>query len=476
MSTLNPQAQALIQQFGQQPGVTPDNVANLQTVLNSSPALIDQVNKAAASGELKKFELLAPGTNAGGTYNPNTQVISLPSAMLTTQPGKPLDMGEPVFVLGHELQHGLNRADTKKAYDQSQKEMEAEARRPAASHDYTPMAEKRVAQNRRDEASAEIAGFNALAGMVKSANPKATLADVYKENPSRMGDFIDFSSGRPATYTLKPNLTANPDMTLSTTPANVEAMGKNYFDKSATSSRIGHHGNSDYTNYYAASAIGLAVRSENAHAKPYNGVQPRMIVDMQKLGLSEKLLEENGLFLGQGQPTPRPYYDSSKTPHTFASFRPHHADTHACARRAEQSRASRPRHAAADPRPRARARPHARARVRPAQRATQPQPADAGQGQRPVARRSCPAEQAGAGAETRRERVRRAGRPARSADVACGHEDRRCGADAGGGGGAATGSRQPAVGAGAGAGAVAGLCAATGLWFADDADVIRRMG
>jgi hypothetical protein len=116
-------------------------------------------------------------------------------------------------------------------------------------------------------------------------------------------------------------------MTLSATPANVEAMGKNYFDKAATSARIGHHGNSDYTNYYAASAIGMAVQYENTYAKPYNGLQPRMVVDMQKLGLSEKLLEENGLFLGQGQPAPRPYYDSSKAPHTLHHF-DHTTQTH----------------------------------------------------------------------------------------------------------------------------------------------------
>lgn len=327
MATLNPQAQALIQQFSLQPGVTPDNVANLKLILSSSPALTDQVNQTAASGELKKFEILAPGTHAGGTYNPNTQVISLPSAMLTTQPGKPLGMGEPVFVLGHELQHALNRADTRKAYDVSSKEMEAEAKQHAPVHDYTSEISKRLAQNRRDEAIAEIAGFNAVVGYVKSTNPNATLVDIYHASKWRMKDFIDVQAGTSTSHVLKPNLSLNPDMTLSPTPANIEAMGKNYFDKPATSALIGHHGNSDYTNYYAASAIGLAVRSENAYARPYNGAQPRMVVDMQKLGLSEKLLEENGLFLGNGQPAPRPYYDSSKAPHALHHF-DHTTQTH----------------------------------------------------------------------------------------------------------------------------------------------------
>lgn len=327
MSTLNPQALALLAQFGQQPGLTPDQYANLQKAINSSPPLIDQINGAVAAGHLLKFELLPVGTNAGGTYNPATKAIALPAAMLTTPSPLPFDMGEPVFVLGHELQHGFNRIQTQQAYDRSAKEMEAVAKSPAPVHDYTSVIERRIAQNRHDEASAEIAGFNAIVGHVKSTNPKATIADIYEANDTRIADFITKSNTTPPTYTLKPNLSLNPDLTLSATPANIEAMGKNYFDKPATSSLIGHHGNSDYANYYAASAIGLAVQYENAYARPYNGAQPRMVVDMQKLGLSEKLLEENGIFLGQGQPAPRPYYDSSKTPHALHHF-DHTQQTH----------------------------------------------------------------------------------------------------------------------------------------------------
>lgn len=108
MGTLSPQAQSLLMHFGQQPGVTADQLANLQKVILSSPPLVDQVNGAVAAGHLLKFELLPPGISAGGTYNPGSKSIALPASILTTSANQSFNMGEPVFVLGHELQHGFN--------------------------------------------------------------------------------------------------------------------------------------------------------------------------------------------------------------------------------------------------------------------------------------------------------------------------------------------------------------------------------
>lgn len=85
-----------------------------------------------------------------------------------------------------------------------------------------------------------------------------------------MADFIDESRTMPPVYTLKPNLTLNSDMTLSPTPANIEAMGANYFDKTPKQAGqgFGHHRNSDYVNYYGASAISYAVQADTAYANP----------------------------------------------------------------------------------------------------------------------------------------------------------------------------------------------------------------
>jgi hypothetical protein len=55
MPTLSTQAQAVITTFGQQRGVTQDQINHLQSITNNSPALIDQVNNAVAQGHLTQI-------------------------------------------------------------------------------------------------------------------------------------------------------------------------------------------------------------------------------------------------------------------------------------------------------------------------------------------------------------------------------------------------------------------------------------
>ena len=330
MSTLSPQAQTMVAAFGHQPGVTPDQVNNLQAVINASPVLVDQVNNAVAAGHLRQFAPLTH-TNAGGEYDGQSKTMHLPLAMLTTPaPGQlPFDAGEPTFVLGHELQHGFNHAATTQAYQTFFNEVRQKAQEPTGPRDYTVAAFNLIAANRRDEAGAEIAGWNAIVDRVKGTNPNPGLQDIYEEQPGRMRDFIDRSGTNPNyTYSLKPNLTLNPDFTLSATTSNLEAMGQNYFDKPPINpGGLGHHGNSDYANYYGAYAVGVAAELERHYNPLQPGVtSPQMALDLPQLRLTEKLMEENGINLGSNT-QPMPYFDSSTTPPTAGLFQ-HTQTTH----------------------------------------------------------------------------------------------------------------------------------------------------
>lgn len=102
-------------------------------------------------------------------------------------------------------------------------------------------------------------------------------------------------------------------------------MARHYFDKPAFESKLGHHGNSDYQNYYAAYAVGRACQYEVTFATP--GAPARMTINMTGLRLQERLLEENGIWLGKGKPPPQAYYDSSSHPPTLHHF-DHTATTH----------------------------------------------------------------------------------------------------------------------------------------------------
>lgn len=323
MSTLSPQAQAIISTFGSRTGVKQDHANNLQAVIASSPALIDQINDAVAQGHLQQIMPLT-NPNAGGEYNGARKEMRLPLTVLATPPpGQAFNAGEVAFVLGHELQHGFNHAATVQAYQDFTKEATQAA---TTDHNYTDEISKLISTNRRDEAAAEIAGWNAIVGMVATSKQNPSLQDVFNAQPGRMSDFIDRSQTPPYAYSLKPNLALNQDLTMSLTPSNVEAMGQNYFDKKARALGgrvgLGHHGNSDYTNYYATWPVGMATRLERQH-----NPRPSMLLDLSKLGLSEQLLEENGIDLGNNQ-QPMAYLDIGTNPprsglfqHTITSHR-----------------------------------------------------------------------------------------------------------------------------------------------------------
>ncbi|WAH64524.1 hypothetical protein [Xanthomonas hortorum] len=106
--------------------VTQDMVTNLQSTINSSPALAREMKSAVTtidSSEKQQRMLLenfAPlsGTVAGGTFNPTSNTMSLPPATLGQPPRQfnQSSSNDLTFVLGHETQHAFNQMDTAAAY------------------------------------------------------------------------------------------------------------------------------------------------------------------------------------------------------------------------------------------------------------------------------------------------------------------------------------------------------------------------
>lgn len=318
MSTLSARSEAVLNEFAHRPGVTPDQAANLRTILNGSPVLVDQFNTAVQHGDLRHVAALTNPT-VGGQYHPDTRTMDLPLSLLTP-PLTGEKIGEVTFVLGHELKHGPDRHAIDQARQTFASAVQHKAQQSGTQHDYTPELRAMLGANRRDESLAEISGWNAVVGAVKVANPNPTLEQIYNFKPNRMDDFIDRTGTSPNyAYALKPNLSLNADMSMSPSAANVEGMDRNYFDKSpatlvAANQGLGYNRTSDYQNFYAASLVGYIVDVERTYHPPQRGVQsPTMAVDMQRLRLSESLLEQNGLDLGRLH-TPMPYRDLGTHP------------------------------------------------------------------------------------------------------------------------------------------------------------------
>lgn len=116
---------------------------------------------------------------------------------------------------------------------------------------------------------------------------------------------------KPVACRLKPNLELTGDLYMVASARNVEGMAQNYLDGVAT---LGHHGNSNYPDLYAARAISLAARAELEHASSRGGVPATIMrIDMERLGLSPRIVAENGVDLGGGVQS-MPYLDGSVWP------------------------------------------------------------------------------------------------------------------------------------------------------------------
>jgi hypothetical protein len=318
MTTLSTDAQAVIDTFGSQPGVTQDQLNNLQAVFNSSPALIDQFNTAVASGDVTQFLPLPPGTNAGGTYSSRDKAVNFPLSALDTPANGPFEAGSAVYIFGHEIQHGINSSTKDQARQDFRAAVDAKAQETTVPRDYTDATAALLDASRYDESSASLAGWNALVGMLSSTNPNPSLADIYDAAPFQARRFIDESGTPPNnTYAMRSGFTLSADMSLSETPTNLDAIGRRHFD---AASGLGAMGTSDYPNYYGTNAIEVIAREERQYNPTQPGVTPDPIaLDMTRLGFSERILEENGIDLGRDR-TPLPYVDTSAATPTVSQF------------------------------------------------------------------------------------------------------------------------------------------------------------
>jgi hypothetical protein len=317
--------------------VTQEMIGNLQNTLNHSPVLAEQVRHAVA-GTNPPLAHFAPltGTVAGGSYNGNSRTMNLPLTDLSTR----FNERDMTFVLGHEIQHSLNRTHMQEPHRTFDQQIASIAQNPAEPHDYTAPIQKMLAANRWDEATAQIAGWNALLSHERQLNPHAGLATMLTKGNSpdgttRVFDFIknDPTSRHPQPL---PGFHFNHDATLTPTPANTKAEGHYYFDKKPEQTGIGFHGDSDYPNYYAAGLVSSVAYTECAHVKPgANGEQPPISIDLNRLHLHENLMERNGIsitncahsrepYINSGEQLPQPprHFDNTYHSHEYVPAQP----------------------------------------------------------------------------------------------------------------------------------------------------------
>ncbi|WP_153242662.1 XVIPCD domain-containing protein, partial [Frateuria defendens] len=304
---------------------------NLQDTLNGSPVLAEEIKRAVTMTDplnaqhrvLESFAFTAPGSGVGGSFSASSHTMNLVSDSLTKTPATPSTMGFEIndltFVIGHEIQHGFNAQTAEKARAAFTNDVRALAATPGPVHDFTAL-ERHIQSGREDEAKAEIAGWNALrSGVQQRHHGAVTLSDIQQAARHRADDFVLATNG---TLVPRPNVHLNADLSMSPTPANVAAMGQNYFDRPTAghlqpgdtrqAMALAHSGVSDYPNYYAGWAI-ATIGLEEQIAAHRHGVQPQVQINMAHAGLYEDMMEKAGLNLAPSKQS-IPYLDNSMQP------------------------------------------------------------------------------------------------------------------------------------------------------------------
>lgn len=316
--------------------VSQDMLDNLQSTLNGSPVLADEVKRAATTPNpathpprmlLENFAFVRPDVHAGGTYDGYAQTMNLPALGLqsntSSNPQGRFNPDDLTFVIGHEIQHGFDHPGKSQATALFGQQIDQIARSAPVIHDYTAPIRDYIQAGRDDEAKAEIAGWNALLSRHQQTSLNFSLDDMRQRTlaSGRTADFVELDAATNTTI-ARPGLTFNPDNTLPQTPVNVAAMGQHYFNRPDPAHaqpgqrpvNLGESGRTDYTNYYGTGAIENIILVERQHAQRHPGVTHQLTIDMAAIGLREDLMEQEGIDLRINKATPQPYYDSSQSP------------------------------------------------------------------------------------------------------------------------------------------------------------------
>lgn len=283
---------------------------HLRDILSRHPLLQQQMSQAVDQGDLQHIRISGK-LGAPIQYEQDKKTIQLNELKIPNDVNKE---GSFVFILAHETEHGPNHRVYGPAHTQFYTDIALDRKQQGTHRDYTASIDKVLNATRKDEASAHIAGWNALVDHVKQQGKDLDLSNLYNASPEYAKDFIErtreLSSPRNYEYKLREGLTLNADFTLTDTDENIDAVGTHYFDvpseKMDKTERLDGH--TDYRNLYAAPYVAAICRQELDHPKAGG----KALIDFERLGLQPDQLRGVGLDLGKHTGQTCTLYDAQR--------------------------------------------------------------------------------------------------------------------------------------------------------------------
>ncbi len=220
-----------------------DKRKDIEEAIASSPHLRQIMTEAVNAGTLEHIRMGVPGANEGGHYNDDKRAIYLSpdtftDPILKSRPEMRLDA--ITSTLGHETGHALYAEKSRKElYFTTGSITEGiRAAGPGGEFDATGLVGAYIRDARRNEAQAEMHGWDALASRIeytKGAPPRREEM-LQRVNPST--DCVDGPQKNPK---LEAGIILDADMYMSDTrlpkagPINLEPVAQCHFDTSGKS-------------------------------------------------------------------------------------------------------------------------------------------------------------------------------------------------------------------------------------------------
>ncbi|GJI91105.1 hypothetical protein [Duganella hordei] len=253
-----------------------ENSQAYQALLNSllsSSELAEAVNGGIVSGEINGFSPTSV-VGVGGQFDPSSKTILIPVNQNTGELSNGMTFGTMVFVMAHEVRHSVNAESTLEAFNQFHNSADYLASFDGVQ-DYTATLLAIQKAHATDEATAQIAGWNAVVSEVNST-PGVHLYSEYRMAAGGYGDYFMTAGGA-----AMPGLAFNSNYTIQFSESNIDAERELYFYNPNVKV-----GSSNYPNYYGAKELSYIASKE---------LYDRVAIDMDVLRFDPFVIKNNNL-------------------------------------------------------------------------------------------------------------------------------------------------------------------------------------
>jgi len=272
----------------------PEHSQKLKSIVEGCPALKEDIIYASHTQMLEYMTPHGAAVGGAASYQPAEKYISFPYTLLDNP-------NRATFILGHELGHIADRhINGDYSENTFTPELNRISRDSATPRNYTALIRDYIQDLRRDEAEANISGFNALASKLRHENQRLgdgipSIEQMYLAAPDCMRDFMDVTGEFPnRKVTMKEGLTLSPDGSLSMNAQTPEGqknidMMKIYFSDKLPSA-LGVNGTLNYPHYYLTSLMThvhdveyeLAIKSQPRPKITYSDIESDIESDAQQ--------------------------------------------------------------------------------------------------------------------------------------------------------------------------------------------------